>query len=133
MPKFVIKLVLFSGAFILVHFISETFVEYSCGHLYDSRGIICNIAISLLLYASLLMSISLGWRIKPTLSAFAGLIPLPMFILSAANMKITGAFNQLRPEVIDVFSYYFFSYSLPCLIVAVAISYATNREVSNAR
>jgi len=53
-------------------------------------------------------------------------------VYSAAQIEITGVFNELRPEVIDLFNYYLFSYSLPCLIVAVAISYATNREVVNA-
>ena len=116
----------------LVDLVSESLVEYLCGQMHGSQGMICRITFSLLLYASLLMSIALAWKVKPTSSVFASLIPMPMFIYSAVNMKVTGVLNQLRPEISDLFFYYFFSYSLPCLIVAVAISYATNREAVNA-
>jgi hypothetical protein len=127
MNNILVKLILFSGVFALVHFLSGTLSEYSCDHLHAAKSISCSISSSLLLYVSLFMSIALSWKIKPVLAVYSGLMPIPMFIYSVLEVKSSGIINQLRPEVIDIFNYYLFSYMLPCLIVALAVSYATTR------
>ena len=123
MLKLVFKLMLFSLVFIFASITTEKLLGFYCGYTsHGSISFLCQFIQKIPLYLVLIMSILYSWNIKLKFSILAVFIPIPMFIFEILTRKITGISNQINPEIIDIFSYFIIQYSLPCLIVAIAIS-----------
>lgn len=122
--KYAIKLILFSLIFMSIYFLTDILTIYQCGALHGSQGMGCELLFSTLLYATLLMGINIGWNSKPTLAILSCIIPMPLVAYEIVHMKTTGVFSQINPEATDIFTFHLFTYSVPCMIVAIFVSYA---------
>jgi len=121
--------VIFSGTY----FISKFAIENSniCGHLHAPISVGCDIAYSVVNYVALIAGAIFGWQQEFQRVFLVIFIPTPLLIYDLYLKYSKNMFSQIRPEILDHIQHHFFQYSLPCLIVAIAISLAT-RSSANA-